>query len=60
MNEPPPEFDEPAILDVSGLSFADLAHLPGAAKDALERSLQRIRAGMESPQDAVAGFQSST
>ena len=44
------------LIDVTGLSLKDLQ---GLSETAVKRSLRRICEEMESPQDAVAGFQSS-
>ncbi|MGC9669137.1 FxSxx-COOH cyclophane-containing RiPP peptide [Planosporangium sp. 12N6] len=44
------------LIDVTALSLEDLRNLP---ETAVAKSLRRIRAEMDSPQDAVAGFQSS-
>lgn len=44
------------LVDISGLSLAELRDLPDTA---INRSLRRILAEIDRPQDAVAGFQSA-
>jgi FXSXX-COOH protein len=54
----PPEWQS-AMIDVSAVSLADLADLPGGADSALGRSLRRLAAGLDEPGEPIAGFNSA-
>lgn len=57
MHDADPDDPEEISSDLIDVSSIDFRHLPSGS--AMAWALQRIRDEMDSPQDAVAGFQSA-